>query len=357
MNTNGGGTILSRTSVAASKGGWKSSNNDDDENSYPSTLTSSSSTINNSKTLEDDRDDGKDRSSTMKEVSSPSSSLSGGEVAYYQEEEISNNGDESNINYSDDYEQIQPSSVLVMEEFDSEQKGKRRIIYGNVESHCFEREQLIHEHYHDQVIAPSVNNGRRRIVNFAKSFAKQKTMLMYITSLICLIIYQVTNILVNICVKNVIYIVGSLIYSSCSCNEYSQIVLLDDRSSTSSANSSTGHATASVYRTALGMFQSRAMFERFWQELIDYCWKFIFSEQYHSLQELTEAIQIRKEFSRERNFNYPRYSDNTISNTKYRWYNFLWKSISAQFSLRMNQYFLALACLQFWKAASPTNPM
>ncbi|EFC49675.1 phospholipid-translocating P-type ATPase [Naegleria gruberi] len=221
MNTNGGGTILSRTSVAASKGGWKSSNNDDDENSYPSTLTSS--TINNSKTLEDDRDDGKDRSSTMKEVSSPSSSLSGGEIAYYQEEEISNNGDESNINYSDDYEQIQPSSVLVMEEFDSEQKGKRRIIYGNVESHCFEREQLIHEHYHDQ--------------------------------------------------------------------------------------------------------------------------------------ELTEAIQIRKEFSRERNFNYPRYSDNTISNTKYRWYNFLWKSISAQFSLRMNQYFLALACLQFWKAASPTNPI
>ncbi|KAL9647066.1 hypothetical protein ABK040_016540 [Willaertia magna] len=51
------------------------------------------------------------------------------------------------------------------------------------------------------------------------------------------------------------------------------------------------------------------------------------------------------------------FCDNTIRNTKYQWHNFLWKSLREQFRLRMNQYFLVLACLQMWKAASPTNPI
>lgn len=48
---------------------------------------------------------------------------------------------------------------------------------------------------------------------------------------------------------------------------------------------------------------------------------------------------------------------NAIRNTKYRWYTFVPKNLSEQFSQHLNRYFLIIACLQLFSAITPVNPV
>ena len=52
------------------------------------------------------------------------------------------------------------------------------------------------------------------------------------------------------------------------------------------------------------------------------------------------------------------FPDNTISNTKYTFWNFLPKNIFEQFSRsHLNRFFLLIAIIQLWKEIAPANPM
>ena len=49
--------------------------------------------------------------------------------------------------------------------------------------------------------------------------------------------------------------------------------------------------------------------------------------------------------------------DNSIRNTKYKWYTFPFESLKEQFSQHLNRYFLIIACLQLFSAITPVNPI
>ncbi|KAG2389314.1 hypothetical protein C9374_013874 [Naegleria lovaniensis] len=242
---------------------------------------------------------------------------------------------------------------------DSPRDNSLRIVYGNFESSNFENQKLIHEHYYDHILTPQLKQRQRDLANFLLNYNYHQNIILKIFSLICWIFYNIIiTFIVHFCLKNIIFYIISLIYRCCNCERYnfgslSTTSVVNDDISSSSSITTDHFNTFSLHR----IFQNRRDFEKYWKQATTWLWNFLFADNNESLQTISEGVTSRTLFSRDRNCNYPRFCDNTISNTKYKWYNFFWKSISEQFSLRMNQYFLALACLQFWKVASPTNPI
>jgi magnesium-transporting ATPase (P-type) len=54
--------------------------------------------------------------------------------------------------------------------------------------------------------------------------------------------------------------------------------------------------------------------------------------------------------------NSKKFMSNKVTNTKYTWYNFIFKNLNEQFKLTMNKYFLAIAVLQLIDEITPVKP-
>ncbi|GIQ84160.1 pseudouridine synthase, TruD, partial [Kipferlia bialata] len=55
--------------------------------------------------------------------------------------------------------------------------------------------------------------------------------------------------------------------------------------------------------------------------------------------------------------NHTKFPLNTVRNSRYRWWNFVYINLYEQFHRFMNLYFLGLACLQLWSVITPVNPI
>jgi len=222
----------------------------------------------------------------------------------------------------------------------------RRVLYGN--SHSSLEQTKLLEHYYHNVFLPMQSN-RSEIVQGITNYITQhkNNPIVGLLWWSWRILYSIYYLVLHVILKNIIFISGTLLYKTCNCSEYS----LGAESSGDDTNSTFSLAKVFV------AFRNRNNFEQFWKSFgFNYLFRRVSAQvgENFSFDQFSSRV---KEKVNQSDFNFPRFCDNTIVNTKYRWYNFLWKSVSEQFSLRMNQYFLSLAFLQLWKTASPTNPM
>ena len=77
-----------------------------------------------------------------------------------------------------------------------------------------------------------------------------------------------------------------------------------------------------------------------------------------------QIARYRRPIGETRHVKYPPQSasdspfvDNTVTNTKYTWWNFILLNAYYQFKQNMNRYFLLIALLQLWTLIAPVNPL